>query len=169
VRTDFDTRTFKDVMGSFPTGVAVITAIHDGAPVGFTCQSFVSVSLEPPLISLSPAKTSTTWPRIRASKSFCVNVLEESQAPLCAAFARSGGDKFTGVDWWLGPSGTPLLTGAAAWVECRLEIAHDAGDHEVAIAQVLSLARGQGRPLVFCESQFVQLTPLVSSADTVSR
>lgn len=165
MRTDFDAETFKDVMGSFPTGVAVITAIHNGAPVGFTCQSFVSLSLQPPLISLSPAKTSTTWPRIRASETFCVNVLEETQTELCSAFARSGGDKFTGVDWWPGPSGAPLLTGAAAWIECRLEIAHEAGDHEVAIGRVLSLARGNGRPLVFCDSEFVQLK---LPADTVS-
>jgi len=91
--------------------------------------------------------------------------LEETQAELCSAFARSGGDKFTGVDWWPGPSGAPLLTGAAAWIECRLEIAHEAGDHEVAIGRVLSLARGSGRPLVFCDSEFVQLK---LPADTVS-
>ncbi len=165
MRTDFDAKDFKDVMGSFPTGVAVITAIHDGAPVGFTCQSFVSLSLDPPLVSLSPAKTSTTWPRIRASGTFCVNVLEETQAALCTAFARSGGDKFIGVEWQPGTSGAPLLAGAAAWIECRLEIAHDAGDHEVAIGRVLSLARGRGRALVFCESRFVALRPLVTSAD----
>ena len=169
MRTDFDAKAFKEVMGSFPTGVAVVTAIHDGAPVGFTCQSFVSLSLDPPLVSLSPAKTSTTWPRIRASGDFCVNILEETQAVLCAAFARSGGDKFTGVDWQPGMSGAPLLAGAAAWIECHLETAHDAGDHEVAIGRVLSLARGFGRPLAFCESQFVQLKPLVSPADAVRR
>ena len=169
MRTDFDAKTFKQVMGSFPTGVAVVTAIHDGAPVGFTCQSFVSLSLDPPLVSLSPAKTSTTWPRIRASGDFCVNILEETQAVLCTAFARSGGDKFTGVDWQPGTSGAPLLAGAAAWIECHLETAHDAGDHEVAIGRVLSLARGRGLPLAFCESQFVQLKPLVSSADAIRR
>jgi 3-hydroxy-9,10-secoandrosta-1,3,5(10)-triene-9,17-dione monooxygenase reductase component len=163
VRTDFDAQAFKDVMGSFPTGVAVITAIHAGTPVGFTCQSFVSLSLDPPLVSLSPAKTSTTWPRIRETGTFCVNVLEETQAAVCTAFARSGGDKFSGVEWREAPSGAPLIAGAAAWIECSLEVAHDAGDHEVAIGRVLSLARGSGRPLVFCESRFVQLKPLVTS------
>jgi 3-hydroxy-9,10-secoandrosta-1,3,5(10)-triene-9,17-dione monooxygenase reductase component len=164
MRTDFDAQDFKDVMGRFPTGVAVITAVHDGVPVGFTCQSFVSLSLAPPLISLSPAKTSTTWPRVRAAGTFCVNVLEETQAALCAAFARSGGDKFTGVDWQPGTSGAPLLAGATAWIECCLETAHEAGDHEVAIGRVLSLAPGHGRPLVFCESRLAQLKPPGASA-----
>jgi 3-hydroxy-9,10-secoandrosta-1,3,5(10)-triene-9,17-dione monooxygenase reductase component len=156
--TAVDSTALRDVMGRFATGVTVVTARDGGGPVGFTCQSFVSLSLEPPLVALAPAKTSTSWPRIRRAGSFCVNVLSDRQAAVGRAFARSGGDKFTGVDWDPGVTGAPVLRSTLAWVECRLEAIHEAGDHELVVGRVLALHAGEGTPLLFYRSQLVPLS-----------
>ena len=148
---------FKKVMSRFPTGVTVVTAIQDGLPVGFTCQSFVSLSLEPPLISLALAKNSTSWPLVRAAGAFCVNVLEESQQEVGLQFARSGSEKFAGVDWSPGVLNAPRIAGSVAWIECTLEAVQAVGDHEIAIGRVVSLANGEGRPILFHESRFTTL------------
>ncbi len=150
-----DQAAFRSVMGRFATGVTVVTADEDGEPVGFTCQSFVSLSLEPPFVALAPARTSTSWPRIARAGSFCVNVLAEHQRDLCERFARSGGDKFAGVAWRPAPTGgAPVLEGSVAWVACALELVHDAGDHELVIGRVLDLGTGHGAPLVFYDRRF---------------
>jgi flavin reductase (DIM6/NTAB) family NADH-FMN oxidoreductase RutF len=155
----FDTATFKEAMGSFATGVTVVTALEEGHPVGFTCQSFVSLSLDPPLVGLAPARSSTSWPRIARAGSFCVNILAEGQADLCRAFAVSGGDKFAGIDWRpADQGGAPVLDGSLAWVNCRVELIHDAGDHELVIGRVLELGLGEGTPLLFYKSAFGGLT-----------
>ena len=91
-------RPLPEVLGHFATGVTVITALEEGVPVGFTCQSFASLSLDPPLVAAA-AKTSTSWPKMAAAGSFCINILEEHQEPLSRAFAESGADKFAGVAW----------------------------------------------------------------------
>src|SRR3954454_7497444 len=109
----------RDVLGHFVSGIVVVTAagrdIGTAAgptgPLGFTCQSFASLSLDPPLVSLAPARTSTTWPRIRAIGAFCVNVLAADHEDVSAAFARSGVEKFAGVAWTPAPSGAPVLDG----------------------------------------------------------
>jgi 3-hydroxy-9,10-secoandrosta-1,3,5(10)-triene-9,17-dione monooxygenase reductase component len=148
----------REVMGHFATGVTVVTAIDGAQPVGFTCQSFVSLSLDPPLIAIAPAKTSTSWPRIKAADSFCVNVLADDQAELCVAFARSGGDKVAGIDWAPGITGAPVLRRSHAWVECQLESAYDAGDHELVIGRVCNISPGEGTPLLFYRSRLTRLT-----------
>jgi flavin reductase (DIM6/NTAB) family NADH-FMN oxidoreductase RutF len=136
-------------MGHFATGVTVVTALDGPAPLGFTCQSFVSLSLDPPFVALAPAKASTSWPRMVRAGRFCVNMLAEEQEPVARAFAVSGGDKFTGTPWTAGRAGTPVLDGVLAWVECALELVHDAGDHELVIGRVLGLGVRNGRPLLF--------------------
>lgn len=153
-----DASALREVMGHFATGVTVVTAMHGAQPVGFTCQSFVSLSLDPPLIAIAPSKTSTSWPRIRAADSFCVNMLADSQSELCLAFARPGGDKFTGVDWSPGITGAPVLRRSLAWVECRLEAAYDAGDHELVVGRVRNISTGEGTPLLFYRSRLTRLT-----------
>ena len=85
----FDSRQFRDVMGQFCTGVVIVTAVLDDEPCGFAAQSFVSLSLEPPLVGLCPAKTSTSWPKIRAAGNYCINVLASSQAEISNNFAKS--------------------------------------------------------------------------------
>lgn len=146
---------FREAMGRFVTGVTVVTALEEGKPVGFTCQSFVSLSLDPPLVALAPAKSSTSWPRMAKAGSFCVNVLAEQQQELCRRFAVSGGDKFVGVDWH--PSddgGAPVIQGSLVSVNCRVELIHDAGDHELVIGRVLDLVVSDGSPLLFYKSAF---------------
>ena len=148
----------KAVMGHFATGVAVVTAMEDTGPIGFTCQSVLSLSLDPPLLALAPAKTSTSWPRIRVAGRFRVNILADTQVDVCRAFARSGGDKFSGIEWSTGTTGAPVILSSLAWVECTLELAHDAGDHELVIGRVVGLAVGDGKPLVFFRSRFAALS-----------
>jgi 3-hydroxy-9,10-secoandrosta-1,3,5(10)-triene-9,17-dione monooxygenase reductase component len=150
---EFSTEEFKRVMGRFATGVTVVTAVEDGQPVGFTCQSFVSLSLSPPLVAIAPAKTSASWPKIARAQTFCVNILSASQKDVCLAFAASGGDKFAGVAWNPADRGAPVIEGALAWVECALEFIHDAGDHELVLGRVLALGHGEGSPLVYFQSQ----------------
>ena len=151
----FDTAQFKEAMGRFATGVTIVSGMEEGEPVGFTCQSFISLSVEPPFVAVAPARTSTSWPRIARAGSFCVNVLADHQADLGRGFAVSGGAKFEGVDWRPAPAtGSPLIEGSLAWVDCRVELVHDAGDHELIIGKVLDLGRGEGSPLLFFRSRF---------------
>jgi 3-hydroxy-9,10-secoandrosta-1,3,5(10)-triene-9,17-dione monooxygenase reductase component len=154
----FDAHRFREVMGHFATGVTVVTAMHEHQPVGFTCQSFVSLSLDPPLVALAPSKASTSWPRIRTAGGFCVNVLSDRQEQVCQAFARSGSDKFAGIEWSPGVTGAPVLTRSLAWVECGLEATYEAGDHELVIGRVRSVSTGQGTPLLFYRSRLARLT-----------
>jgi 3-hydroxy-9,10-secoandrosta-1,3,5(10)-triene-9,17-dione monooxygenase reductase component len=150
----FDTVQFKDAMSRFATGVTIVSGMDEGEPVGFTCQSFISLSLDPPFVALAPARTSTSWPRIARAGSFCVNVLAQHQKGLCQGFAVSGGPKFVGVDWRPAPaSGAPLIEGSLAWVDCGVELVHDAGDHELIIGRVLDLGTGEGSPLLLFRSE----------------
>jgi 3-hydroxy-9,10-secoandrosta-1,3,5(10)-triene-9,17-dione monooxygenase reductase component len=150
---------FREVLGHFATGVTVVTAIEDGEPIGFTCQSFTSLSLEPALVALAPAKSSTSWPRIAKARTFCVNILADDQEALCRDFAVSGGDKFRGIGWRPGGSGAPVLDGALAWVECEFVRSHDAGDHELVVGRVLDLGVVPGRPLLYYRGGFGRFEP----------
>ncbi|MHB1988492.1 MAG: flavin reductase family protein [Acidimicrobiales bacterium] len=151
-----DIESFKEAMGSFATGVAVVTALDAEGPVGFTCQSLVSLSLDPAFVALAPAKSSTSWPRIAQAGHFCVNVLAVDQAVLGRRFALSGGDKFSGVSWRGEKTGAPVLAGVLAWVDCRLEVVHEAGDHEIVIGRVLDVGidREKTGPLLYFQSRF---------------
>ena len=138
------------VLGHFCTGIAVITA-HDGQrPIGFTCQSVASVSLDPPYISFCPARTSTSWPLMRTAGAVCVNVLAAEQRSICDSFARSGADKFAGVRWHRASNGAPVLDGRLASIEADIEFEHVAGDHTIVVARVTSLYAHEHRePLLF--------------------
>lgn len=145
-----DGTAMREVLGHFASGVVVVTAAGRAGPLGFTCQSFASLSLDPPLVSLAPARLSTTWPRIREVGAFCVNVLADDQAALSAGFARRGGDRFAGVSWHPGPGGAPLLDGVCAWISCTLWREYDGGDHTIVVGLVHDLAADPTRtPLLF--------------------
>lgn len=145
-----DPRTMRDVLGHFASGVTVVTAQGEEGPIGFTCQSFSSLSLDPPLVVIAPARTSRTWPRLRALGRFCVNVLAEDQTDLSVTFARSGADKFAGVPWRPSRTGQPVLEGVVAWIDCELWAEYDGGDHTLVAARVLDLGADPGRrPLLF--------------------
>ena len=141
---------YRAGLGHFCTGVTIVAAHGADGPAGLTCQSFSALSLDPPLILVCPGKGSSSWPKIEAAGAFCVNVLAEDQEELCRAFAAKGADKFEGVGWRPGPfTGAPVLAGALAWVECRIEAIHDGGDHVIAVGRVLDLGSTEGRPLLF--------------------
>jgi 3-hydroxy-9,10-secoandrosta-1,3,5(10)-triene-9,17-dione monooxygenase reductase component len=143
-------RLLRDVLGHFASGVTVVTADTADGPIGFTCQSFSSLSLDPPLVVFAPARTSRTWPRLREIGRFCVNVLAEDQSDVSARFARSGTDKFAGVAYRDSPQGAPVLDGVVAWIDCRLWAEYDGGDHTLVAARVLDLgADPRRRPLLF--------------------
>lgn len=151
-----ESRRFREVLGHFATGVTVVTALEDGMPVGFTCQAFASLSLEPPTVVLAPSKTSTSWPRMAQAGYICVNILAEDQETVSRTFGASGGDKFADVRWHTGVSGAPVLEGVLAWAECELQIVHDAGDHELVIGKVLELgvADRECGPLIFYRGRY---------------
>lgn len=158
---EIDSQTFRNTMGQFCTGVVVATASGQNEPVGFAAQSFVSLSLDPPLVALCPAKTSTSWPKMRESGSFCINMLASDQQPVCDAFARSGGDKFEGLGWSPGATGSPVLDGILAYVDCSLEAEHDAGDHTIVVGRVQALAVVKsGTPLLFYRGGYGTFEPL---------
>jgi flavin reductase (DIM6/NTAB) family NADH-FMN oxidoreductase RutF len=144
----------RRVLGQFATGVTIVTGSHEGEPVGFACQSFTSVSLDPPLVLFCPAHTSRSWPLIRAGGVFTVNVLAEDQLELCKAFATSGGDKFEGTAWHDTPWG-PCLDDVLATVHCEIDAVHAAGDHDVVIGHVRQLiTHREAGPLLFFRGQF---------------
>jgi flavin reductase (DIM6/NTAB) family NADH-FMN oxidoreductase RutF len=159
-----DPRLFRDVLGHFCTGVTVITSVDDSGPLGFAAQSFHALSLDPPLVSLSPAKTSTTWPKIRATGRFCVNILSDAQQEVSQRFAISGGNKFDGLEWTLSDRDLPLIPGSVASVECDIEAEYDGGDHVIVIGRVLGLSFAvETSPLVFYRGDYHNLAGHVSS------
>jgi 3-hydroxy-9,10-secoandrosta-1,3,5(10)-triene-9,17-dione monooxygenase reductase component len=145
-----DPRVMRDVLGHFVSGVTVVTAMGADGPLGFTCQSFSSLSLDPPLVAFAPARTSRTWPQLREAGRFCVNVLAEEQSGLSRTFAGSGGDRYAGVSWAPSPHGSPMLEGVVAWIDSQLWAEYDGGDHTIVVAQVLDLGADPTRtPLLF--------------------
>lgn len=145
----------RGVMACFATGVAVITAAEPGRPpVGMAVNSFVSVSLEPPLVLFCAAHTSSTWPAIRAAGHFCANVLAAGQEELARAFARKG-DRFAGVAHTPGVTGAPVLRDVHAHVECKIVDTYEAGDHTVVLGRVVDLgADTEAAPLLFYRSSY---------------
>ncbi|MFF8728040.1 flavin reductase family protein [Streptomyces sp. NPDC015171] len=161
-RAPVDPAGFRRVLGGFASGVTVVTAPAaegERRPAGFACQSFSSLSLEPPLVCFMVARTSTTWPRIARAGVFCVNVLGAGQEALCRAFAVSGADKFAGVAYDAAPvSGSPRLAGAAAWIDCAVHAVHTGGDHLIVVGRVDALgADGPQEPLLFHRGRFARL------------
>jgi flavin reductase (DIM6/NTAB) family NADH-FMN oxidoreductase RutF len=150
----FDQARFREVLGHLATGITIVTATDEGEPVGFSCQSFAALSLDPPMVILAPAKSSTSWPRIARAGAFCVNILGEHQEAVCRAFAVSGGNKFDGVDWTPGVTGSPLIEGSLATVECTLGAIYEGGDHELVTGHVVDMEIGKGSPLIFYRSGF---------------
>jgi 3-hydroxy-9,10-secoandrosta-1,3,5(10)-triene-9,17-dione monooxygenase reductase component len=153
-------RQFRDVLGRFASGVTVVTAISGGAPVGLTCQSFSSVSLNPPLVLFVPAKTSRAWPAIQRSGKFCVNFLAAEQSELSNQMASKGTDKFAGVSWSPAPAtGSPLIDDTLGYVDCQIHQVHEAGDHHIVVGRVLDLGlsevdSGIEWPLLFYRGQY---------------
>ncbi|MER7919284.1 MULTISPECIES: flavin reductase family protein [unclassified Streptomyces] len=162
-RAPVDQAEFRRVLGTFASGVTVITAPAaegERGPAGFACQSFSSLSLDPPLVCFMVARTSTTWPRIARAGVFCVNILGAGQAELCRAFAVRGADKFAGVPHTPAPrTGSPRLLGAAAWIDCTVHAVHPGGDHLIVTGRVDALGTTEDppAPLLFHRGRFGRL------------
>ncbi|NKX89058.1 3-hydroxy-9,10-secoandrosta-1,3,5(10)-triene-9,17-dione monooxygenase reductase subunit [Nocardia coubleae] len=159
-----DGRQFRNVLGQFCTGITVITALDpDGAPIGFACQSFAALSLDPPLVLFCPTKGSRSWAAIEAAGKFCVNVLAEEQQPTCARFGSREPDKFAGVPWHTSDLGVPVLDGSLATIECTVDSVVDGGDHYIVIGCVQALTESEsttnGRPLLFYRGQYTGIEP----------
>lgn len=148
-----DARQLRNAFGSFATGVAIVTALYEGERIGATVSSFNSVSLAPPLVSFSIARNAKAFQAWETTPTFCVSILSSDQADLSTRFARSLGDKWTGVS--LLPAQTvdaPLIDGAIMWFECEAYGRHDGGDHLILIGRVLAARRNCAAnpgPLVF--------------------
>jgi 3-hydroxy-9,10-secoandrosta-1,3,5(10)-triene-9,17-dione monooxygenase reductase component len=143
-RDAFDEAAFRRTLGHFASGVVVVTGIDDDEPMGFTVSAFASVSLSPPLVGLFVGPNSVTWPRIRPSGRFGVNILADAQADLCRRFAARGDDKFASVNWVRGHSGVPLLCGAVGHLECDLHDVIPAGDHELVLGKITAIGERLG-------------------------
>lgn len=135
--TPEDRRALRDAFGTFMTGVTVVTTMDaNGQPIGFTANSFSSVSLDPALLLVSIAKSSANYALFTAGKGFAINILSEGQKEVSNIFARPVADRFSTVRWMKGPHGAPVLDGVAAWFDCSLHQVVDAGDHAILIGHV---------------------------------
>jgi flavin reductase (DIM6/NTAB) family NADH-FMN oxidoreductase RutF len=155
-----DPMKFRQVLGHFPTGVTVVTATTaDGSPVGLTIGSFTSVSLDPPLVGFLPQVNSERWRAINETGSFVVNVLGAHQSELCWRFAKSSiAQPFEGVPWQPSPiTGSPIIDGVIAWIDCAIEGVVDAGDHHFVLGRVVELEHSEPEsepnPLLFYRGQ----------------
>jgi 3-hydroxy-9,10-secoandrosta-1,3,5(10)-triene-9,17-dione monooxygenase reductase component len=152
-----DPRAFRAALGSFATGVTVITArAPDGTPVGLTANSFNAVSLDPPMVLWSLAKKALSLPVFSTATHWAVHVLAADQEALSGRFARSGGDKFAGLALANGEGGVPLLAGCAARFQCRTAFQQEGGDHIILVGEVLAFDREERAPLVFHAGGYVQ-------------
>jgi len=150
-----DARALRDALGRFATGVAFVTAAPDGEPSGLIVNSLTSVSLQPPLISFCPARSSLTWSRMRRAVRLGVNVLGREHERFVTRAAPAGADRFAGLDWESGRGGAPLLTDALASFECQIVAEHPAGDHSIVIARIDDLRMSPVKdPLVFFAGAF---------------
>jgi flavin reductase (DIM6/NTAB) family NADH-FMN oxidoreductase RutF len=156
---------FRHVLGHYPTGVTVVTAMTpDNTPVGMVIGSFTSVSLDPPLVAFLPGRSSTTWPQIMASGAFCVNVLSAGQQGLCRDFSAKAPERFERHRWRCAPSGSPILAGALAWIDCDIADVQITGDHYLVLGRVRELGtkKTTAAPLVFFQGR---LSPLPAHRD----
>ncbi|WP_405488357.1 3-hydroxy-9,10-secoandrosta-1,3,5(10)-triene-9,17-dione monooxygenase reductase subunit [Nocardia sp. NBC_00511] len=161
-----DGRKFRNVLGQFCTGITVITTFDDqdgvSAPIGFACQSFAALSLDPPMVLFCPTKESRSWAAIERNGSFAVNMLAEEQQPVCARFGSREPDKFAGIDWHTSELNLPVLDGALATIQCTVANVLDGGDHYIVIGRVLALSESttdSGRPLLFYQGQYTAIEP----------
>lgn len=146
----FDSRNFRNALGSFATGVTIVTTRDaDGGDVGLTANSFNSVSLDPPMVLWSLSKASAALPAFMQSAHFAVHILAAEQEALSNTFSRRGIDKFAGLELQRGAGGVALLGGCSAYFECRTTFRYEGGDHVIFVGQVISFTDQARAPLVY--------------------
>ena len=162
VVSDLDSQLLRAAFGCFPSGVTAVCALVEGAPLGIVASSYTSVSMNPPLVSVCMGSTSSTWPRLRHSARFGINVLAEGQGELCRQLAAKDTDRFAGVDFDTTIDGAVLMSESATWLECSIHSELDAGDHTIVLFEIHEVSREPHRlPLVFHGSKFRQLAEAV--------
>jgi len=158
VDADLDPASLRRVLAAFPTGVTALAAVVDGAPVGMAANSFTSVSLDPPLVSVCVAATSQTWPQLRRAARIGVSVLSHEQEAVSRRLAARGVDRFTGLSWRATDDDAVLFDGVSAWFDCSVEREIRAGDHDIVLLNVHRLGTDvRTPPLVFHGSRYRRL------------
>ncbi len=147
-------RAYRDALGSFATGVTIVTVPSADGPIGIAANSFASISLEPPLVLWSPAKASKRFDYFHRAPHFAIHVLDIHQRAICDGFTRNK-HAFDGLDWITGDHGVPHIRGCLARFECTLDAAHDAGDHVIIVGRVNRASFREGQPLLFQGGRFV--------------
>lgn len=160
-----DSRFFREVLASYPTGVCVITARNaDGAKFGLVVGSFTSISLNPPLVGFFPGKRSRSWAGIKQAGRFCVNILGAHQADLCRRFSTRFDERFANLEHGASPAGMPLLEGTLGWIDCRIEQVVEVGDHWLVVGAVEDLGAGtDDSPLMFFRGGYHDLAELTDA------
>jgi 3-hydroxy-9,10-secoandrosta-1,3,5(10)-triene-9,17-dione monooxygenase reductase component len=166
-----DPAAFRDALGSFATGVTVVTTHHNGQDVGLTANSFNSVSLNPPMVLWSLSRRASSLPVFQQSGRFAIHVLTEDQSDLSARFSTRGDEKFAGLAFDRGEGDVPLLSGCSARFECRKAFEYDGGDHTIFVGEVELFEHSPGRPLVFHGGSYATASPGIparqSHAETI--
>lgn len=162
----FDQKQFRNALGQFATGVAIVTTVVDGNRLGSTISSFNSVSLDPPLVLFSLARSSLGIAQWRAAPAYCINILGEAQSDLSNRFARAGGEKWSSVEDVRAANGCPIFPGYTALFECVPFAVHDGGDHDIFVARVTAfdVAAPTPPPLVFYAGKYRALKPVDTAA-----
>lgn len=159
---NFDKKEFRNTLGQFATGVTIITTLNAAKePIGITVSSFNSLSMEPPMILWSLAKSAYSLPAFQHASHFNVHVLSAEQDQLSNSFARPGTDKFLNINYIKGLEGTPILNKCAALFECRTAHQYDGGDHIIFVGEVLEFNSSKKKPLVFHLGQYTGIDSLI--------
>jgi flavin reductase (DIM6/NTAB) family NADH-FMN oxidoreductase RutF len=151
-------RDFRDALGRFATGVTLVTCDSDIGPLGITANSFASLSLDPPLVLWSPARSSRRFAAFTAARHFAIHILRDDQLPLARAFTHHG-QAWDQADWHASPEGVPLIDDVLARFDCRLHAIHDGGDHAIVVGEVTAAIIGDGAPLVFAGGGYGGFAP----------
>ncbi|MYM39424.1 flavin reductase family protein [Duganella qianjiadongensis] len=147
----------REALGHYASGITVITSLVNDELIGFTCQSFYSVSMSPPLISFSVMAGSGSYPKIRQAGRFAVNILAEEQVHISKQFARRGADKWHAIAWNKSPLGNPILAGSLHWLDCDIYAEYAAGDHLIVLGEVQALKLQETetvQPLLYYKGQY---------------
>jgi 3-hydroxy-9,10-secoandrosta-1,3,5(10)-triene-9,17-dione monooxygenase reductase component len=159
---EIDAAAYRHVMGHFPTGVTIITAVDpdDGGPVGLAASSFTSVSMDPPLVLFCAGGHSSSWPRIKRAGTYCVNIVGSDHEWISRQFSSKVPDKFAGVTWRTEATGAPVLDDAHAWIDCVIQEEVEAGDHVIVVGRVVALGAAEaGGPLAYYRGGYGAFSP----------
>lgn len=165
-----DNDRFRSVLGSYPTGVAVVTGLDtQGEPIGMVVGTFTSVSIDPPLVAFLPMKTSRTFQNLReASDGFCINILAADQENVCRTLASPGEQKFASIAWHKSPGGNPIIDGVVAWIDCHYANVIEGGDHYIVLGSVQAMDRSRDTtPLLFFQRGYGRFStgPMVIASE----